>query len=371
MKATGKDHARVNLAIWGDDDFLDLRVDEQALYLTLWTSPGLSYCGAGTWHPGRIANLAADWTADRVEAAAAGLSRALFVLIDRDTDEFLIRSWIKHDGLWRTPNMAVSLANARAELSSRALRGVVVHEVRKIRDANPDSSSWKRAPVASLLEQSEVDPAGLPSFVAVRNPSPNPADKGWGQPIGSTHASRVSPTPGANPGPTPAPSPAPFLLLQLAALAGARARSSSVFADGTPIPPEPDDDRAELVLVTDDAPVVEIGSRAPKVHVGSSVQTLVRQHVPAGIPKDVLRKLCEAAQRLANDPNVDRRDLEAALVEWARRSDAGPGLLPHLVADAARARQGGKAGAARPEHKTRTLARLIAEAESSDQKGIS
>lgn len=145
----------------------------------------------------------------------------------------------------------------------------------------------------------------------------------------------------------------------------------AAFADGTPIPPEPDDDRAELVLVTDDAPVVEIASRAPKVHVGSSVQTLVRQHVPAGIPKDVQRKVAEQAQRLANDPNVDRRDLEAALVEWARRSDAGPGLLPHLVADAARARQGGKAGASRPEHKTRTLARLIAEADSNDQKGIS
>lgn len=157
----------------------------------------------------------------------------------------------------------------------------------------------------------------------------------------------------------------------LAPLAPRAPASDAEFADGTPIPPEPDDDRAELVLVTDDAPVVEIASRAPKVHVGSSVQTLVRQHVPAGIPKDVQRKVAEQAQRLANDPNVDRRDLEAALVEWARRSDAGPGLLPHLVADAARARQGGKAGAARPEHKTRTLARLIAEADSNDQKGIS
>ena len=157
----------------------------------------------------------------------------------------------------------------------------------------------------------------------------------------------------------------------LAPLAPRAPASDAEFADGTPIPPEPDDDRAELVLVTDDAPVVEIASRAPKVHVGSSVQTLVRQHVPAGIPKDVQRKVAEQAQRLANDPNVDRRDLEAALVEWARRSDAGPGLLPHLVADAARARQGGKAGAARPEHKTRTLARLIAEEESNDQKGIS
>ncbi|CAM3740231.1 hypothetical protein ACXYTP_19235 [Tsukamurella ocularis] len=198
-----------------------------------------------------------------------------------------------------------------------------------------------------------------------------------------TDGGRPGGTPGVSPGggpggrhgsptrPDPTRPSTPNGVLPDARADGGRPGGTTAFGDGTPIPPEPDDDRAELVLVTDDAPVVEIGSRAPKVHIGSSVQTLVRQHVPAGIPKDVQRKVAEQAQRLANDPNVDRRDLEAALTEWARRSDAGPGLLPHLVADAARARQGGKAGAARPEHKTRTLARLIAEEESNDQKGIS
>ncbi|WP_062367344.1 hypothetical protein ACK8HH_17275 [Gordonia sp. LUNF6] len=208
MRATGKDHARVNLALWGDDDFLDLRVDEQLLYLSLWTSPGLSYCGAGDWHPGRIANLAADWTRDRVEHAAAGLSRNLFLIIDTDTDEYLLRSWIKHDGLWKTPNMAVSLANARAELSSRMLRGVIVHEVRRVRDAHPESTSWQREAVMSMLDQRAVDPAELEPFNPPSNPVANPSPNPWGQPIGSTPDATVNPNPTANPGPTPAPSPA-------------------------------------------------------------------------------------------------------------------------------------------------------------------
>lgn len=205
MASTGKDHARVNLGIWGDDDWLDLSPAAQHLYFALWTSPGLSYCGAGDWHPGRVSNLAAGWDRESVTAAAIELSRQLFVLVDTETDEYLLRSWIKHDGLWRTPNMAVSMANARAELASRTLRGVVVHEVLKIRDANPESTSWARPAVATLLAQSAVNPVELEPL----NPTANPASNPWGQPIGSTPAATVNPNPPSNPGPTPAPTPAP------------------------------------------------------------------------------------------------------------------------------------------------------------------
>lgn len=205
MAGTGKDHARINLGIWGDDDYRGLTPAEQHLYFVLWTHPDLSYCGSGDWHPGRLASLAEGWTRSQVEFAAAGLSHKLFVLVDTDTDEFLLRSWIKHDGLWRTPNMAVSVANARAALASRTLRGVVVHEMRKIRDRNTQSGSWKRAAVVSMLEQSAIDPADLDPF----NPGPN----GGGNP-----GSNPTANPGsnswvenrANPGPTPAPAPTTF-----------------------------------------------------------------------------------------------------------------------------------------------------------------
>lgn len=208
MASTGKDHARINLAIWGDDDFRDLTPPEQHLYFVLWTSPGLSYCGAGDWHPGRLASVAAGWTKRGVMTAAAGLSEKQFVIIDADTDEFLLRSWIKHDGLWRTPNMAVSIANARAELSSRTLRGVIVHEVLKVQAAHADSNSWKRAPVVSMLEQTPIDPADVDPY----NPDPNPGPKG-----GSNPAANPGSNPGSNPwlenrpnpGPTPAPAPTP------------------------------------------------------------------------------------------------------------------------------------------------------------------
>lgn len=218
-KATGKDHAEINLAIWGDDDWLDLSPRAQHLYFVLWTSPQLSYCGAGEWHAGRIAAMAQGWTAESVEAAAAELSRHLFLIIDTDTEEFLLRSWIKHDALWKKPNMAVSMANARAALASRKLRGVVVHEVTKIKarniaDAKTDSevvesAGWQRDAVKELLSQKAVDPAELEPFTPRPTPplTPNPTP-------GLTVSGGDGVNPPSNPGPTPTPAPFSYSNLQ-------------------------------------------------------------------------------------------------------------------------------------------------------------
>lgn len=199
-----RDHARTHVDIWGDDDWLDLSVDAQMLYFTLYTSADLSLCGSGTWHSGRLTHLARDWSIPRVEAAAAELSHGLFLLIDTTTDEYLLRSWIKHDGLWRTPNMAVSVAKARAALASRTLRGVVVFEVSKLRDREPQSTSWAKDAVAKMLEQRAVDPADLDPFNpgpdGGGNSAPNPNPNGAANPYGHPGAKGAS-----NGGPTPTP----------------------------------------------------------------------------------------------------------------------------------------------------------------------
>lgn len=200
-----RDHARIHLDIWGDDDWLDLPVDAQLLYLTLYTSPGRTLCGAHEWNPAKLAQRAGDWTVGRIEAAAAILSQQLFLIIDTDTGECLLRSWIKHDGLWRTPNMAVSVANARANLASRTLRGVIVHEVLKLQAAEPDSSSWQRDAVLNMLCQKAVDPATLDPFDPGPNGGGNPAPNGGSDPSSNGAAKgyrEVGAKGGSNGGPT-------------------------------------------------------------------------------------------------------------------------------------------------------------------------
>lgn len=121
---------------------------------------------------------------------------------------------------------------------------------------------------------------------------------------------------------------------------------SDEFADGTPIPPEPHADpseRASLIAVPDEIEIptaIETAaqSRRRQLPASPSAQTAVRLHAPPGLPRTVEAALAVEVQRLAADPRVDRADIDAALAEWARRPGVGPRLLPHLVADAARAR---------------------------------
>ena len=185
---TGKktNHARTNRAIWGDDDWLDLSPMAKLVYFTLTTSPDLTLCGGHEWNATRLRERIGGTVAD-IEAAGKELERELFVLIDHDTSEALVRSWMKHDGLCRSPNMTIAAARARLRLSSRRLKGVVVHEMSKIRLAHPEwDTTWTEAEVADLLRQRAVNPSEtvpervpetLPeSFPKPNgNPSPNPS----------------------------------------------------------------------------------------------------------------------------------------------------------------------------------------------------
>ena len=154
-----RDHARINLAIWNDPDWRRLPPLAQHLYLTLWTHPDLSYAGVVDWRPGRIAALAGGWTASDVSAAADCLEARLFVVRDEDTEECLIRSWVRWDGLLKQPIMAVSFANAYAATASNTIRGVIVHEAKKTYERQPEMAGWSKGQVRAILDNPSLDPA--------------------------------------------------------------------------------------------------------------------------------------------------------------------------------------------------------------------
>lgn len=316
-RATGKDHARVHLDIWGDDDWLDLTPPAQHLYFVLWTSPELSYCGCGPWHPGKIAAKARGWTPATVEQAAAELSAELFLIVDTMTEEFLLRSWIKHDGLWRSPNMAVSMANARAALASRTLRGVVVHEVAKIKARNiaeasdefPISNSWERDAVRNLLDQKSIDPASLPPFTPTLTPPATPAVTPSATPAVTpavTLSAGVGVNPPPNPGPTPANAPATTL--------------------------QRDDDE-NPVVIAEPPQYFEATTRRDKRHPSAAAKTVVRQELGnAGYPRQTMDRLAVQVDKLA--PHHDDAPIREALREWDQRSNCElPEFLPTVLGD--------------------------------------
>lgn len=195
-----RDHAQIRLDMWGDDDWRKLSVPAQHLYMLLLTSPSLSFCGVADWRPARIAKLAAGWTTADVLAAAEDLTGRLFLLIDDATEEALIRSFVRHDGLMKMPNMATAMATAHAAIASPYLRGVVVHELRRLHEKQPELAGWKSKRALAVLERDSIDPSVKGSV----NPSGNPSVKGSSSP-----EPNPSGNPSVNPSPTPAPTPTP------------------------------------------------------------------------------------------------------------------------------------------------------------------
>lgn len=205
-----RDHARINVAIWQDPDFRELPPLAQHLYFVLWTHPDLSYAGVVDWRPGRIAALAGGWSVDGVNIAADCLEHRLFIVRDEATEECLIRSWARWDGLLKQPIMAVSFANAYAATASNDLRGVIVHEARKLREREPDMAGWEKPQVMQLLEMPSLDPRSreLPADPLTLDLTPTlTPDLTLGGGVRVNPCTNPSPkTP-----PTPTPTPTPLL----------------------------------------------------------------------------------------------------------------------------------------------------------------
>ena len=150
-----RDRAKINTGIWGDSDWKSLTMPQQWLYTTMLTRPELNHVGVGDWRPRRVSSLATGITVADVEDAATALQQQRFILIDEDTEEVLIRSFLKHDGVLDNPNLGASIKGAYDAIYSTMLQQVVVHELHKIIDRTPVSvmkSEKSRKHIEALLE---------------------------------------------------------------------------------------------------------------------------------------------------------------------------------------------------------------------------
>lgn len=170
-----RDYGRIRLDIWADEDWRDLPSLPQWLYLHLLSSSSLNFCGVTDWRPARIAALAVELGPDDVEYAAAWLEAGEFLVVDRSTEEVLIRSWIKHDGLLSSPNMAKAMVKAHAAIGSGILRAVIVDQLERIKANGIDYAGWKY--VAPLLKK-----RSLTVEEAFHKLLPNPSIKGSANP---------------------------------------------------------------------------------------------------------------------------------------------------------------------------------------------
>ncbi|MFF1499713.1 hypothetical protein ACFVZR_07515 [Streptomyces sp. NPDC058316] len=221
-------HGRILTSIWEDTDFLALNEEEQRLYLFLISQPNLNHAGLLDLTLRRWSRKARGLTVAELEKRIGTLEDARFVVVDDDTEELLIRSFVRNDGVWRMPKVMGAMVSGALEISSKRLQQALLNEMDRIPlgELSDEPSKLRtggegpsiRRQVIEHIEalrrafgnltpdptrRGSVTPSGTPSGT----PSDTPAEGG---PKASTRgrapASRAhSPAPA----PTPAPDPSP------------------------------------------------------------------------------------------------------------------------------------------------------------------
>lgn len=154
-----REYAKVFVSIWDDPDFLALTSPAQALYFRLLTDATLSMCGVADWRPNRIAKATAGATAASVRKAGEELEEHRFIVTDDDTEEVLLRSFVRHDGVLKSPNFVKAMVAAWRATGSPAIRSAVSVEIRKGFEEVPEEFRKGSREVPADIQNFEWNPS--------------------------------------------------------------------------------------------------------------------------------------------------------------------------------------------------------------------
>lgn len=174
-----RDRANLRIDMWADGDVRKLSLGAQHLYMLILTHPTLNYAGVGDWRPGRIAALTGGRARADVERDAQELQHAHFIYTDEETEEVMVRSFLRHDGVIKHPRLHVSMAKDFAGISSEDIRAFVAFELRKLHKEQPELALWGDARVQTILKSEAKDLKELSQSFAIALPKPlaNPLAK--------------------------------------------------------------------------------------------------------------------------------------------------------------------------------------------------
>ena len=130
--SAGGEYGKLYKSAWGDRDFKSLNEGEQALYQKLISQSDTSLAGVLTYAPVRWAGQTAGMTVTDIESRMAGLVEKRYAMVDLETQEVLIRSYIRNDSGWRSPRTMLGVAGAVRRILSPLLRAAVSVELQRI-----------------------------------------------------------------------------------------------------------------------------------------------------------------------------------------------------------------------------------------------
>lgn len=127
-----RSHARVQVSIWQDEDFRGLPVGAQRLYLFLMSQGNVTHLGILPMTLQRWAKAATGYEVEALRDDLRHLERAGFVVVDDQSEELLIRSLFRRDGVYKQPNVLRSAVVAARSIYSETLCISLLAEIERI-----------------------------------------------------------------------------------------------------------------------------------------------------------------------------------------------------------------------------------------------
>ncbi|MFC0434546.1 hypothetical protein [Kutzneria buriramensis] len=312
-----RDHARILCTIWNDKEWRRLSATAKTVYVQLLSQPRLSYAGLLDLAVKRWASAHEDISVQQMRAALSELDAARFLVVDHDTEELVVRTLIRNDGIDKQPQVLAAALRQSFEIESPILRSAVAAELRRL---PVDLVGQAPAIVAAALEagEHELPPAAKAAMSAHRKRPKTPA--------ASEPPVEPALVPADNDGP-PArhrfPDPAGTPSANPSHNPSAQAQGEGGRGQGTVVVP---------VAVA----ATRVGG-PPRAHVSAQTREaaarLVAENTPT-LPKSVARQLVEHASALLVD-GEQAEHVAAGLRRWSGKT-LPPRLLPELVGEAMR-----------------------------------
>lgn len=181
------DFAPLLRAIWSDTDWRTLPLDAQHAYLMLMSHPDRNSAGVLSLTPRKWTRLAADLSPERLASALDTLDATSFVVIDEDTEEVLVRAFIRRAKVYTHIRMMANALREISEVESERLRSALGQELMRLPALAVPEANGRNDRAVMEARQTQTKLHELASMLCDAPPDPPGNSAGQGDAHGMPH----------------------------------------------------------------------------------------------------------------------------------------------------------------------------------------
>lgn len=180
-----RSHGVIKAEVWEvGSDYRRLSVDPQWAFEMLISQPQINNLGLLPYVPEKWCRLAADLTRPRLDHALQTLDELRYTITDIDTSELLVRTFIRHDGVWKQPKLVTNARRLLRETESDTIRAYLAQQHPWLLDTRWTSARIEKHETRPRTPETPSDsPPDTPSTEPVETVEGEPLTEGVTEPL--------------------------------------------------------------------------------------------------------------------------------------------------------------------------------------------